>query len=475
LVRSITGGALVFLIAAVAAAAPPDDFIDSLYTCNDIAGVGACAWYGDSLIWQGYFGTKNFEYADSLVNESTLFYHWWVSMPITAIAFMQQWELGLVDLDEDINTYLPYSIRNPNHPTEPITPRMILCHMGSLRSNDSFFDEELAAGDTTYSNTGYAEQLYSPGGLWYSSENFYEFAPEEQYRFNTGQSQAIIAAIVEQVSTYSDSFELQCRESIFDPLGMAQTTYLLESVDTLNTAIPYVWHDGEWIALFGYPSAPCYAGRLLRSTPLELARPLVAVMLGGELDGVRILEEATVDTMLTIQYLQHNPSRCLGWRREYRPTRVLWGHYGNIPVAGNSLGKSVLFFCAEENSAVIVVSNGCTDQVCTAIMDMLFDYVQEVTGIEGDEVLPEAPAIVGVFPNPFSAWATISFELPQPGPATLGVYDFSGRLIDTPFDAVAAAGQHVVDLDGSSLLPGVYLLRLDTGTESSTARCLLLR
>ena len=37
-----------------------------------------------------------------------------------------------IDLDDDINTYLPFSVRNPNFPTTPITLRTLMSHTSSI-------------------------------------------------------------------------------------------------------------------------------------------------------------------------------------------------------------------------------------------------------------------------------------------------------------------------------------------------------
>jgi len=54
-----------------------------------------------------------------------------ITKTITATAILQLYEKGLLDLDDDINTYLPFEIRNPNFPDVPITIRSLLIHRSS--------------------------------------------------------------------------------------------------------------------------------------------------------------------------------------------------------------------------------------------------------------------------------------------------------------------------------------------------------
>lgn len=54
-----------------------------------------------------------------------------ITKTITATAILQLYEKGLLDLNDDINTYLPFELRNPNFPDVPITIRSLLTHRSS--------------------------------------------------------------------------------------------------------------------------------------------------------------------------------------------------------------------------------------------------------------------------------------------------------------------------------------------------------
>jgi CubicO group peptidase (beta-lactamase class C family) len=45
---------------------------------------------------------------------------------------MQMVEEGDIGLDDDINEWLEFPVRNPNHPEDPITLRQLLTHTSSL-------------------------------------------------------------------------------------------------------------------------------------------------------------------------------------------------------------------------------------------------------------------------------------------------------------------------------------------------------
>ena len=69
-----------------------------------------------------------------------------------------------------------------------------------------------------------------------------------------------------------------------------------------------------------------------------------------------------------------------------------------------------------------------------------------------------------------------AFSLPDAGAARLELTDLAGRRILARDVGTLGAGEHVVDLaEGRRLAPGIYLLRLTRGSESVTARAVVIR
>jgi hypothetical protein len=83
-------------------------------------------------------------------------------------------------------------------------------------------------------------------------------------------------------------------------------------------------------------------------------------------------------------------------------------------------------------------------------------------------------------PNPFVRQTTIAFDLPQSASARVGVYNMSGALITTLLDAPLAAGRHTVSWEGrddrgGDVAQGVYVLRLESGSDVATRKVVLTR
>lgn len=68
-----------------------------------------------------------------------------------------------------------------------------------------------------------------------------------------------------------------------------------------------------------------------------------------------------------------------------------------------------------------------------------------------------------------------SLELPRTGPLRVRVYDVRGRLRANLWDGPATRGEHVVRWDGSSLEPGVYLLRVEAEPTGTVLRFSIVR
>ncbi|MBU1701366.1 MAG: T9SS type A sorting domain-containing protein [Candidatus Eisenbacteria bacterium] len=70
-------------------------------------------------------------------------------------------------------------------------------------------------------------------------------------------------------------------------------------------------------------------------------------------------------------------------------------------------------------------------------------------------------------PNPFTQTTRVRFDLPEPGRATLAVYDVTGRVVRTLTKGQRPAGRHTVSWDGlasdgTRVPPGVYFIKLET-------------
>lgn len=101
-------------------------------------------------------------------------------------------------------------------------------------------------------------------------------------------------------------------------------------------------------------------------------------------------------------------------------------------------------------------------------------YFQVGTSVEAPEA-PLATALLGNWPNPFNPATVIGFQLSVASRARLSVYDVLGREVAVLVDGMMDVGEHRVRFDADRLSSGVYLYRLQVGSEVFTKRMTLLK
>lgn len=110
-----------------------------------------------------------------------------------------------------------------------------------------------------------------------------------------------------------------------------------------------------------------------------------------------------------------------------------------------------------------------------------FPPVQHFTGMATsvDNVpreQPEGYALDQNYPNPFNPSTNIEFTLGQGGPATLKVYDISGREVATILSGQQLnAGTHTYSFDAGDLSSGIYLYRLNSNGVQITRKMTLVK
>jgi hypothetical protein len=83
--------------------------------------------------------------------------------------------------------------------------------------------------------------------------------------------------------------------------------------------------------------------------------------------------------------------------------------------------------------------------------------------------------LTGIYPNPFNSTTTISFSLPSSSSSSLFVYDIAGREAAVIGAGSYSAGIHRISWRADDLPAGVYLLRLESGAQSSMRKVVIVK
>jgi len=108
-----------------------DKIITKIMQFGRIPAVSAAIIKGNNVTWKKGFGLYDVE-NEKEANKDTIYLVASISKTVTATAIMQLYEKGCFKLDDDVNKYLPFILRNPEYPNKPITFRTLLAHRSSL-------------------------------------------------------------------------------------------------------------------------------------------------------------------------------------------------------------------------------------------------------------------------------------------------------------------------------------------------------
>ena len=124
-----------------------DTKLQNIKTQYQVVGMSVAVVKGDTVAFSKGYGLR--DVGRSLpVNDSTVYRIASISKMITAAALMILYEQGLFNIDDDVSSYLGFTLRNPTYPNDVITFRKILSHTSSLRDGTGY-DSFLSA---TYNN-----------------------------------------------------------------------------------------------------------------------------------------------------------------------------------------------------------------------------------------------------------------------------------------------------------------------------------
>lgn len=281
----------------------------------DIPGLALAIVKGGAVRWVKGYGWADRE-NDVPTQSNTPFALASISKTMVGTYMMQLEEQGALDLDTalDANS-LGFTVASPMADTHPITLRQLSTHSSGIvddtegyRCNYYLTDDgssllNALLGDATLCPAPYTDQLtylrhyLSADGSLYDTAHFID-APGEQWQYsNVGA--ALAAQAIESHSGIPLTVGMQ--QHLFAPLGMNDTGW--DKTQLANTpARQYThWLGGDSAQLLpDYLYSDRYSGGVWASAH-DLARYLLAIARGGELEGIRILSQAQTKAMLNRQ------------------------------------------------------------------------------------------------------------------------------------------------------------------------------
>ena len=337
------------------------------------------------------------------VTQDTVFRIGSLTKTFTAIAVMQLWEQGLVDLDAPANQYLRSIRLVPAKASfRPATVWHLLTHtagIGYWRRLPDLLQPGVGSGDRArrwgappldgYYSNGLAVEI-EPGTKWvYSNHGF-----------------AVLGQIVED--TTGQPLDRYLRDHVFKPLGMEHTDLIRSERVRPRLATGYVLraHGLKPVADRGIPT-PGSGG--IYSTPADMARYLGALLRGGAGEHGSVLKPATVASMFQ-PHFQPDP-RVPGMGLAFEPGQES-GHrtVGKTGVVSGFLSAMIL--APEDGIGVFAFSNtGGFDNRGTPA-PLASALLRHVLGLPGQAIR------TGIPPRPETWGELCGWYSPDPGPVT---------------------------------------------------------
>jgi CubicO group peptidase (beta-lactamase class C family) len=388
-------------------AAMLDQGFAALLDRHGVPGIAAGIILDGRLAWTNGYGLADIENgrpmtADTIQNVGS------VTKTLTTTLALQDVEAGRLDLDADINRYLPFPVRNPNHPDAPITLRQLLTHRSSIRDGAAYSDS-YHCGDQTVSLEDWLRAYFGDSG---KSDHFHAWVPGTLHppaypRAYSNIAFGLVGLLSERVG--GKPYDLLCRERIFGPLGMASSGFRLNAIDRRREAVPYkTLGDGfkpadlseAERAFARYPEqnfTPQAGGHfpfcsysfatppdgLMRTSVNDLARFVSAWIGNGTLvrpggKTARIISAETAAMALAPVHYE----RPLGWDQVGRyygtenpiPGSALIGHNGSDP----GIGAVVVFRPADRSGFVMIFNTFYDDAIAR---DGLRLYVETLAAV----------------------------------------------------------------------------------------------
>jgi CubicO group peptidase (beta-lactamase class C family) len=288
----------------VVMSSPIDKVLEDAVAAGAVPHVAAIAADADGVIYQGASGPRAAGEGDP-VGVDTHFRIMSMTKMVATVAALRLVEQGRLELDGPVAEYCPefadlqvlvgFDGDTPKlrPPASRATVRQLITHTAGL--GYWFWNEDLVRWDAVTGNPPLisglrgafrAPLLHDPGT-----------------RFNYGINTDWLGKVVE--SAGATPLDVAVKEGITGPLGMHNTTFLMDDAQRANSSPVHMrGEDGRWASVGEIlnQSPDWWAGgHGLYSTPRDYIRFERALLRGGELDGARILRQSTVDEAFSNQ------------------------------------------------------------------------------------------------------------------------------------------------------------------------------
>ncbi|MGN7821370.1 serine hydrolase [Chitinophaga varians] len=291
-----------------------------------IPGIAVALVGPDGIVWSKIAGMANIEKKEA-ITAKTVFKVGSLAKPFIGLSIMRLVENGKLNLDADVNDYLPFKLQNPFNPTKKITLRLLMSHTSGIIDavyRDMLLSDFLVPGkDHPMALSEYVQSMLDPSGKFYNTRSFIDDRAKPVFGYsNLGA--ALAAYIVEL--TVKESFDTWSYRQFIAPLGTTALVWHLRDYATQPFALPY---DADQQTHGDYSMVDYCTGGLHASLNdlSTFARMLVNY---GAKDGKQIIAAGTLEAMGKVQFPEAESVYGLFWQHRKVGNQDIYGHGGDV-------------------------------------------------------------------------------------------------------------------------------------------------
>ncbi|BAP32309.1 penicillin-binding protein [Chryseobacterium sp. StRB126] len=345
--------------------------VDEFKSKHKVASISAALVTGDELSWQYQSGLSNKEENIGIQKES-IYKLGSVSKPITGLLLLKLVEQGKINLDQDINSYLPFPVRNPNFPNDKITLRQIMTHTSGI--TDTIYNEKLLSDfssigeDHPMKLKNFVHEMLATDGHYYHPKTFSKNKPGTLYNYSN-VAVALAGSIIEEIS--GQSFEDFSKQYITSPLQMHETLWKISQVPSKLFAYPY-GPQGENYGLYALVDLPSGG---LHSSVGDLARVMSLIINEGKYQGKTLFDQVSIQEMRRIQFPFAEDPELKNQGLLLEHTNIgrhqLIGHNGKVPGS-----NTFMWIDNKEKRGVMIMIN--SDIISATMMKDVINLIEQI-------------------------------------------------------------------------------------------------
>ncbi|WP_444923681.1 serine hydrolase domain-containing protein [Microbulbifer sp. DLAB2-AF] len=351
-----------------------EEFLPTIMKEAAIPGMAVSRVKDGKLVFQQVYGMADVESGEA-VTQNTPFNIASISKPIMGVTLLQLVDNGNLELDRDINTYLPFKVDNPHTRGEKITLRNLASHTAGIAD---YYDYATYSEnrDPEISLEQHLRALLTKEGSLYNNGDHYLKSMPGKRRQYSNLSAGLAGLLVE--SAIGQTLADYSKNTLFHRLEMESASWKLNGMDLNSIAVPYkveqcvpfvclctddesskinyfvgrfIKPPFEYKKFHPYPhnGNPQYPDGGVRVSIADLSDFLLAVLHNRDKSGAKLLSDAMYEEMFRLQLPKSvSDSQRFFWRDRD-------GFVGHM---GSDLGVfTAMYFDPDRKDGFIILMN----------------------------------------------------------------------------------------------------------------------